>query len=500
MTAAAVSASVPEADRSIIALRWLPALLVALAAVWRQATTFLDCDVSWLLTVNDHLLAGQRLYVDIIETNPPASVWLYWPGAALARAIGAAPELVTASWVFALGAGAIALAWSIHRRGAAPFVGALAAFCFLLLPGYSFAQREHVALLLLLPWLATSATRIEGREPGHRATILAGLGAGMAMAIKPHFVLAVAPPYLFAAWRQRSLRPLFAIEAWVAAAVVIAYGAAVLGLYPRFVTAMMPVLRVAYLPSREGLGTVLVHPCILFTAAAWAMTLAIAPRRATTSALAVPLLASAGFTVAALVQAKGYANHFYPGLALALFALAVALAGMGAKPGARLAAVLGLGLAGLSLLAFRPVPDIGPLVALIEAEAPPHPRLIVIGGDLAVGHPVTRQVRGLWVQRQHNLWITASAPGILRAGRLGPEDRARLAAAVAADERMLVEDIARGRPDAVLVQGAEWMRWIAGHPAVAAALRGYREAGVANGVILLERRAANPDHPPLRSH
>jgi len=494
MTAVAVSASAPDARRARTALRWTPALLIALAAVWRQATTFLDCDVSWLLTVSDHLLAGQRLYVDIIETNPPASVWLYLPGTAFARAIGATLELVTAGWVFALGAGSIALASAGLRRSAMPFMAALAAFCFLLLPGYSFAQREHVALLLLLPWLAVTAARGEGRGIGRLLPILAGLGAGMAMAIKPHFVLAVAPPLLFAAWRRRSLRALFGIEAWVAGGVVAAYAAAVLIAYPRFVTEMMPVLRVAYLPSRIGLGAMLLHPCTLFTVAAWAMTLAIAPRRAaTTTALAVPLLASAGFTVAALVQAKGYANHLYPGLALALFALGAALAGLGAKPGARLAAALGLGLAGLSLLAFRPVPDVAPLAALIEAKAPPHPRLAMIGGDLAVAYPVTRQVGGLWVQRQHSLWISAGAPGILRAGRLGARDRATLATAVAADERMLIEDIAHGRPDAVLVQGPEWMRWIARHPAVDRALTSYREVGRTNSTILLAKTGQSRD-------
>jgi hypothetical protein len=307
------------------------------------------------------------------------------------------------------------------------------------------------------------------------------------MAIKPHFVLAVAPPLLFAAWRRRSIRALLGTESWVAATVVIAYGMAVLIAYPRFLAEMMPVLRLAYLPSRVGLGTLLLHPCFVLTAASWAMTLAVAPRRAATTPLALPLLASAGFAIAALVQAKGYANHFYPGLALALFALGVALFGMGAKPGARIAMLLGIGLAGLSLLAFRPVPDVAPLAALIEAKAPPHPRLVMIGGDLAVGHPVTRWVGGLWVQRQHNLWISANAPGILRAGRLDAADRARLVVAVAADERMLVEDIARGRPDAVLVQDRTWMGWIARNPAVAGALAGYREAGTASGTILLTK-------------
>src|SRR5207249_12220136 len=59
--------------------RFRPALVIGFAAavITALVQSFLvpiDCDVSWLITVNEKMLAGQRLYVDIIEVNPPASI------------------------------------------------------------------------------------------------------------------------------------------------------------------------------------------------------------------------------------------------------------------------------------------------------------------------------------------------------------------------------------------------------------------------------------------
>src|SRR6476646_9822597 len=74
---------------------WALAVGLALLAALLQSTLIpLDGDISWLITVSERVLDGQRLYVDVIEVNPPASVWLYLPWVALARLLGARPEAV----------------------------------------------------------------------------------------------------------------------------------------------------------------------------------------------------------------------------------------------------------------------------------------------------------------------------------------------------------------------------------------------------------------------
>ncbi|RUW97020.1 hypothetical protein EOA35_26485, partial [Mesorhizobium sp. M8A.F.Ca.ET.023.01.1.1] len=59
-----------------------PAGATLLIVAYATITSLLlpvNVDVSWLLTVGDRVLNGERLYVDIAEANPPFSTWLYLP-------------------------------------------------------------------------------------------------------------------------------------------------------------------------------------------------------------------------------------------------------------------------------------------------------------------------------------------------------------------------------------------------------------------------------------
>jgi hypothetical protein len=91
------------------------------------------------------------------------------------------------------------------------------------------------------------------------------------------------------------------------------------------------------------------------------------------------------------------------------------------------------------------------------ARLPPHPRLLEISGVLGVGHPLVREVGGVWVQSVCSLWITNSASKLIAAD---PDDASlarRLAPYLELDRDMLVADIQRRRPDAILITkwGAE---------------------------------------------
>ena len=135
---------------------WLAVAAVFVAAVLLRRVMPFNVDVSWLLIVSERMLDGQRLYVDILETNPPMAVSVYLLGVALARAIGVRPELATDGLIFLLIAASLALTWRIlqysslrGRAGGAFAVWATVLLC--VLPMYDFGQREHLALLAMLP-------------------------------------------------------------------------------------------------------------------------------------------------------------------------------------------------------------------------------------------------------------------------------------------------------------------------------------------------------------
>lgn len=77
------------------------ALLVLTAGlvVLLRSIIAMNPDTSWLITVSEQLLAGKKLYVDVAETNPPASVWLYLPVVASARVLHVSPEAAITAYI-----------------------------------------------------------------------------------------------------------------------------------------------------------------------------------------------------------------------------------------------------------------------------------------------------------------------------------------------------------------------------------------------------------------
>src|ERR1700674_4692920 len=82
-------------------LPWISIAILFLAAVVLRHFLAANTDVSWLLTVGERVLDGQRLYVDVVETNPPMAVLVYIPGIAIARVLGLPAAVVTDSLMFA---------------------------------------------------------------------------------------------------------------------------------------------------------------------------------------------------------------------------------------------------------------------------------------------------------------------------------------------------------------------------------------------------------------
>src|ERR1700687_1781369 len=79
---------------------WLALAAVFVAAVILWHVVAANPDVGWLLTGGVRIWDGQRLYVDVIEPNPPIAPLTYLPGIVMARALGLPAEIVTDGLVF----------------------------------------------------------------------------------------------------------------------------------------------------------------------------------------------------------------------------------------------------------------------------------------------------------------------------------------------------------------------------------------------------------------
>jgi len=514
-----------------------PMFVVIGLAIVAQAHLGATTDVSWLITLAERTLDGEIPYVDFLEPNPPASILLYVAPAALARLTGATPEFMVAAFGFtavfasvACCAGILARAGLASRVGPAGLLATLA--ILLLLPARTFDQRDHIALIACLPFMAVCAARAEGRTVGRLASIAAGLGAAAMLSIRPHCALAILAPLGLAAGR-RGWRILFnSPEIYAAGAGVVVYGLVIVLAFPVYLEKLLPMVATLYVPIRQPAWRMLIDPGFICWSALACALWRLGTRRWREPIAAIPALASAGALASFFIQAKGWPYHIYPAVALMALALALALgprlrpnrafwlslAGFlagwtsafldGAWP---IQAMLGLtfgviGLVAAALLMRRREAWAilhGDLLAIVAGAAAgvgaiwfahgdprhpqleeavrrigPHPSVLEISGDISIGHPLVRQLGGVWAQRVCSLWITAGADHLLAtfagdaAAREAIERYRRL------DRTMLTQDIARNRPDAILVsiQSPPLSGDLLSNAEVVAALADYRLA------------------------
>jgi hypothetical protein len=489
--------------RSVSYLKWtFPILVILLAAILR-CLSFLHDDVSWFITMAEKTLSGETPYVDVIDVNPPAAFLLYMPQVLIAHALTIAPEAIVNVSVFfsvfasLLESGRIVLRSHLINSTASAPIATLALFIFLVLCGDVFAQREHFAVVALLPLLAVYAARVGQRSPDLRACILAGIGGGIALAIKVYFVLPVLLPLLYVVWLRRDklsnvVAVLVAPENLTLALFVAAYSIAVVALFPAYVERTVPMALAIYVPIRESIGEMAIKTSTWAVLTAAVVALGIARGEIRKPILAICALAGAGFAIAYFIQSKGWPYHAYPAFALLVLTGGIAwienvLPSLRTMPVRRARAIkITAILISLILfavdLAWVKLPLSYPrYFQSVATLGPPHPKVIAIADTLA-GPQLTRLIGGNWVGRVPNQFMSMNARRILNTTHYDATGRKQLEDYAAFDRAILVESIRTRRPDVILIESAGLKRWALSDPAIAQALRSYREAAVINDV------------------
>ncbi len=495
-----------------LASPWLGVALAG-AAVAGQSLGHQNGDNSWLLTVAEKTLDGARPYIDVIESNPPGAFLFYAPAVAFARLVHVSAESAAVGFVFLLAGLSILLTGRILTKAALleqaerGFFLNAAIFALVFLPGFSFAEREHNACLLILPALAAFAARASGGRVALPDAIAAGLAAGLTVAIKPYFALPLALPFLFALVRRRSPALLWAPEQ-LAALLAIAIDVAVLALvFPDWFN-LAPEAFDVYLPMKEPWFDLLTETWLLFNIGLLAGLPLAFGRDCLAPRVAVPALASIGFMGTFFIQGKGWVNHGLPGDELAFLAIAGAIAPIVcASEEAREAGWARIRRA--VLFVFMPILLAAPilfgdflpltgfeeykgLTAAVLRDAPPHPKIIAISPRLDVGHPLTRRVGGQWVGRPNALWLMVFSQMFLDAGWGDAAKRARLEAYVARDALGFREDVASGHPDVVLVVVDPRIEAAMRNPDIAAAMTDYARVETVSGIEVWTKRDKAP--------
>lgn len=504
-----------------------PSAAVLLLAIALQIHFGAFGDVSWMLTIGEKWLAGGRPYVDFVETNPPAAIALYLPALLLAQATALKAEVAIVIFGLLSGLGALYYAASIARAGGLltrpmPILAFVAVAVVALLPGRTFDERDYFVALALLPALALWACRAARAPVRAGDALVIGLLLAFVLAIKPPYAaigLCVAP-YL---WRRLGLLGLLACwEFWIAGLAFALYAAAVAMFFPSYVHDVMPDLAFAYLPVRETLGALAANAGTIGALATCGLALYLSKEKMAEPPFAVLALAALGGLVAYVIQGKGW---LYQALPAAMFAallagltcqardlsklrciVALAVGGAVYALGALQLAppfVAALALGALAHIACAPRSEasaqrlveiaemalagmVGAMAAFYAASFPgadpgfeasvralaPHPTIAAIAPGLGTGFPLTRNVDGVWTMRRQGMLMTSGARFLLSRHQ---GDAEALAQVIARDRDVAVEDLARERPDAILVSriNPHFYDWAVNDPAISSVLAGY---------------------------
>jgi hypothetical protein len=293
-------------------------------------------DVAWLLYVAHKWLHGKRLYIDLIEVNPPLIIWIYAIPALLAEWLHLAPRMVAAPF-FAVGV--LGSAWwtaaLLHGRGPLlaerlPVFGVVGTV-LLLLPGVEFGQREHLLIAAALPYLYLFARELEGEREPPLTAALAGTLAGLGLALKPTYLLALAILELIGALRGR--RPIRVASA-ATVLTLVAYAAGVILFFPAYLEKAVPLALALYGGTDTPFWQIVVVSRRLLLGEAVALLLCfygretLGPRSLFLRHLLLALTVFAvGSTLVFMAQGKDWFYHRLPATVAMVLALIVWLSG-----------------------------------------------------------------------------------------------------------------------------------------------------------------------------
>lgn len=305
-------------DRVLVALAFGAALFPGLLQVLGGPE---DHDIAWYLYVAGRVLDGARLYVDVIEVNPPLIVALSIPAVLLSRVTGGPEILLFELFVVALIGVSLALCATVLRRLVPTgevlprrLFLALVLFATFALPASSnvFGQREHIMLVLVLPYLFAAAARSMRLPLPRGLALAAGVLAGIGVSLKPFFVVPWLLVEVYLAWRSGPRRAWLRPEGLAVAGVLAAYALAVVALTPAYF-AVVTLARETY---RDFIAVsytyILLSKRTLLAVVAGLAVLVYRSERWNRELGRVLALGTLGFIGSVLLQRKGWVYHFYP--------------------------------------------------------------------------------------------------------------------------------------------------------------------------------------------
>ncbi len=446
----------PKADLLVL-------IAVSLLAAWFYPLFSLNHDASWYLIATDRFLDGADLYTEIFEINPPLAFYLTVPPVAAARTFGSDPT--TAYFLYCVAIGLLSSLWTLHILGKAdlPNRDRRALFYAIIvaqfvLPIAEFGQREHLMLLLAMPFFISQIFRSRLPRPGTSEQIALGITASLGLLLKPYFLLIPAAIGLMRLWQERDLK-IFVDPAYLAlAGATILYLTFIVVAQTAYLALVIPMAIHVYDAYGMDAAGVVSRPELLGLA-----LMAIVIWRSglvSGKGLQVLVAASIGAAMAYLFQFKGWNYHILPLSAFLLVGAAwVAVSRLETIRRDALVAV-SIALLVITTLGVQLVrgPYESPTKTSFEQSVGSEDQsILILSTNVWASFPFVNEVSGKWASRYPAQWLIPGAYNRLAQGDCGSEGVAcsELEGVLDFARNSIIEDIEQFQPDLIFVDERE---------------------------------------------
>lgn len=317
-------------------LLYTPILLLLLAYPLRG-----HHDVAFLLDTGYRVLSGQLPYVDFFEVNLPPIFYVSALPVWISQWSGTGVILVTHLLVFALTLSSAIMVdhLLVHVRKSGltlpvsrhlvPFLVVIAILIPML---FGFGQREHLLIILFIPWLLLRWLRASGGQYPALPAFLLGIVATIGFTLKPHYIFMIIAPEMLLLLRRRRWTMLVQPEiggALFVAIIALMYALMFPQVIDAYLTDVMPLTLAGYdvLGNLSVFELTVLNPGMYVPMLLLVVGMIVGWRKGAYALLLQSLsIALAGAIFGFAIQGKGWPYHYFPAIGLCLWITALLIA------------------------------------------------------------------------------------------------------------------------------------------------------------------------------
>lgn len=315
--------------RTYPTITWIIIFLIFITAVFIQSHLLLSWDISWFLSITQKFLAGGNYVTAFMDMNPPISIYAQIPTVLLSNSTGMNIVLTTRILTFTLSIISFLTCTTLINRLFTKKERLLRtalliaiSICFFLLPTYEFGQREHLFLLLTMPYFLQITYFAENKNtPWHLSTWV-GLLAGIGFLMNIEYIVLFLVLELYLMLKHKKLSSILRIDSLLILLILAGYIASTLLFTPAYFNIILPLVTFLYYKTFNNTWQVLLLNPVLIS---WLAVLILFPLHIKSMKhrpLAIILLIlTTGCMIQFMLTQKIWYYHMLPTLAFSLLLL-----------------------------------------------------------------------------------------------------------------------------------------------------------------------------------